>query len=361
MEEEILNPTVSPGISRRSFTFGAGLCVTGALTGIAAQPTAGGQEKTMHGPVRRRGTRKAEDDAQWVRPAQDSATDDLPDGSTGRISEYRGCDGTFIAAYLRRPKGAGPFPVVVVLHGGGVSPRGTYSMGRSNPLTTAFTAAGWAVLAIDFRQTAVPLSRPGGAVTAPPLPPIEWHDAMAAVEDARNLSFIDSRRIAVIAGSHGAYVMSHVVSRSDVQAGVLCSPAIFDFIELSRAIEAGSPAIDHIKDKVAEAEQRYGAKLEVVAQHPECYGYRTPMTEAADVRCPILIINGTNDTSSPVAVMESYRDKLLAAGKTVETFFPDNAPHGFYFGNPRPLHPQTDDAIRHAVEFIRRSFAKVKS
>jgi dipeptidyl aminopeptidase/acylaminoacyl peptidase len=148
-------------------------------------------------------------------------------------------------------------------------------MGQSNPLTTAFVAAGWAVLSIDFRETAVPLARPGGAVPFPTLAPIEWHDAIAATEDVRNLSFVDGRHIAVIAGSHGAYVMSHVVSRTNVQAAILCSPAIFDFIELSRAIDSGVPAIDHIKDKVAEAEQRYGAKMNIVAQNPECYGYET--------------------------------------------------------------------------------------
>jgi dipeptidyl aminopeptidase/acylaminoacyl peptidase len=332
--------------------------MTAALAGIAEPGISTAQDKTEAASPKHHGKKRAEDDAQWVRPAQGSEDENLPDGSVGRVSEYRGCDGTFIAAYLRRPKGSGPFPAVVVLHGGGVSPKGAYGMGRTNPLTTAFTAAGWAVLAIDFRQTTIPLARPGGAIPFPTLPPIEWHDGIAATEDARNLSFTDSSRIAVIAGSHGAYVMSHVVSRADIQAGVLCSPAIFDFIELSRAIETGAPAIDHIKDKVAEAEQRYGARLDVVAKNPECYGYETPMTEAAKVRCPILIINGRNDTSSPIAVMETYRDKLHAAGKTVETFFPDDAPHGFYFGNPKPLHPQTDDAIAHAVDFIRRSFAR---
>ena len=33
----------------------------------------------------------------------------------------------------------------------------------------------------------------------------------------------------------------------------------------------------------------------------------------------------------------------------------------FYFGNPKPLHPQTDDAVSHAVEFIRKSFARVRA
>lgn len=347
-------------ISRRSFNLVAGLCMTAAVTGFSESRAASDPQQPAQAPSRRRTRKTPEEDALWVRPAQGSEEQNLPDGSIGRVAEYRGCEGTFIAAYLRKPKGPGPFPIVVVLHGGGVSPKGAVSMGRENPLTTAFVAAKWAVLSIDFRETAVPLARPGGAITFPALSPIEWHDAIAATEDARNLSFVDSRRIAVIAGSHGAYVMSHVVSRADIQAAVLCSPAIFDFVELSRAIDAGVPAVDPVKNKVAEAEQRYGAKMDVVARNPECYGYETPMTEVAKVRCPILIINGRNDTSSPVVVMEVYRDKLRAAGKTVDTYFPDDAPHGFYFGNPKPLHPQTDDAISHAVDFIRSSFAQVR-
>lgn len=353
MKESIQN-----SISRRSFAAGASLCVTGAIAGLTSSLSPQVEAQTRIASPRGQGPKKPGEDSQWVRPAKDSEEENLPDGSTGRISEYRGCDGNFIAAYLRKPKGDGPFPIVVVLHGGGVSPKGTYSMGRSNPLTTAFIAEGWAVLAIDFRETAVPLARPGGAIVFPALSPIEWHDAIAATEDARSLSFTDSRRIAVIAGSHGAYVMSRVISRADIQAGVLCSPAIFDFIELSRAIDKDVEAIDHIKDKIAEAEQHYGAKMEVVAGNPKCYGYETPMTEVAQVRCPVLIINGRNDTSSPVIVMEVYRDKLRSLGKTVKFFFPDDAPHGFYFGNPKHLHPQTDDAITHAVDFIGRSFVR---
>jgi dipeptidyl aminopeptidase/acylaminoacyl peptidase len=309
--------------------------------------------------TRKQGPKKPSDDVLWVRPVKNSEEESFPDGSTGRVSEFRGCDGTFVAAYLRKPKGTGPFPIVVVLHGGGVSPRGAYEMGRKNPLPTSFIAAGLAVLSIDFRETAVPLSSPGGAITFPSLSPIEWHDAIAAVEDARHLSFVDGKRIAVIAGSHGGYVMSKVLSRADIQAGVLCSPAMFDFIELSKAIDQNIPAITHIKDKVAEAEQHYGAKMSVIAKNPECYGYESSMTEADKVRCPVLLINGRNDTSSPVVVMEVYRDKLRALGKTVETYFPDNAPHGFYFGLPKPLHPQTEEATSHAVDFIKRSFARV--
>lgn len=338
-------------INRRRFTAAAALTLTGALSGFKSAsaettlPLSAGVGDGGH-----------EEDEHWVRPAVGSEEEHLPDGSTGRVSEYRGCEGTYIAAYLRRPARPGRVPIVVLQHGGAVSPKAAYGMGRSNPLTAAFIAAGWAVLATDFVETKVPLARPGGAIPFPALCPIEWHDAIAAVEGVHQLSFVDHRRVAIMAGSHGAYVMSHAISRTNVQAAVLCSPAIFDFIELSRAINAGATTVEPVKNKVAEAEQRYGATMEVVAKNPKCYGYETPMMEAAEVRCPVLIINGRNDTSSPIHVMEVYRDKLRAAGKTVETFFPDNAPHGFYFGLPKHLTPQTDDAISHAVAFIRRSF-----
>ena len=48
--------------------------------------------------------------------------------------------------------------------------------------------------------------------------------------------------------------------------------------------------------------------------------------------------------------------RLRAAGKEVETYMPDNAPHGFYFGIPKPLHPETDEAVRRSVAFIRKHF-----
>ena len=60
----------------------------------------------------------------------------LSDGTSGRIVEIRGSDGTSLPAYLRTPAGPPPFAVVVVLHGGPADVEGTYSLGRTtNPPT----------------------------------------------------------------------------------------------------------------------------------------------------------------------------------------------------------------------------------
>jgi dipeptidyl aminopeptidase/acylaminoacyl peptidase len=272
--------------------------------------------------------------------------------------EFRGADGTtMIPAFVRHPKGSGPFPVVVILHGGAKSIEATYEMARSRPPAVDFVKNGWAVMTIDYRSTTVPLRFPGGAIVFPALPPIEINDTLAAIKAVRQIQFIDGTRVAVMGGSHGGYVMSKVISRADVRCGIICSPAIFDLIELSRALAKNVPMIETIKNKIAEGEQKYGAPMEEIARHPEAYGYDSAMNEAANVRGAVMIINGRNDTSSPPTVMDVWAEKLRAAGKEVETYMPADAPHGFYFGNPGVVRPETYEAAKRAVAFVAKHFA----
>ena len=95
--------------------------------------------------------------------------------------------------------------------------------------------------------------------------------------------------------------------------------------------------------------------MEAIARNPEAFGYESPINEAAKVRGAVMIINGRNDTSSPPSVMEVWAGKLRAAGKEVETFMPDDAPHGFYFGIPKPI-PNSDEAAKRALAFVQKHF-----
>src|SRR3954451_1768308 len=64
----------------------------------------------------------------------DGGWERLADGSLGGITEFRGAGGVAaIPAYLRRPAGPGPFPVVVMLHGGPHGKDVTVATGRSSP------------------------------------------------------------------------------------------------------------------------------------------------------------------------------------------------------------------------------------
>jgi endo-1,4-beta-xylanase len=269
----------------------------------------------------------------------------FPDGSTGQATEFHGVAGVAIPAYVRKPAGPGPFPVVVMLHGGRYGKAATEAMGRSMQSPTAdFIKAGWAVYSIDYR--------PAEKIA---IVPIEFDDTVEAVKTVRRLPFVDPAHIGLMGGSHGAQVLSRVISRVDAKGAILCAPAALDLIEVKKATARGEPVVPILGQMTADVEKQCGAKMEEIEKDPAKFGYSSAMTEAAQVRCPILIINGRNDDNSPVSVIDAYVEKLRAAGRQVETYLPENGPHGFYVGHPDI--PEAKEAARLAVAFFQQRFA----
>src|SRR5438477_8409146 len=129
--------------------------------------------------------------------ADDSAWERLPDGSLGQVTEFEGVGGVKIPAYIRKPAGDGPFPTVVMLHGGRYGKDATIGMGRGvrSPMAD-FLKEDWAIYSIDYRPSDKMLL------------PIEIDDSVLAVEAVKKLPFVDPRRVALRGGSHGANVSS---------------------------------------------------------------------------------------------------------------------------------------------------------
>ncbi len=298
--------------------------------------------------------------------ASEEPWENLPNGVLGQVADFEGAGGVRVAGYVRRPAGPGPFPLVIVLHGAGPTARAVRSddpqvllkmradealrasrvLGRaSNPPIPDFLAQGWAVYTIDYR--------PNPRYT---LDPLELEDTVVAVNKARAFAFVDPQRIAMFGGSHGGHVTARMASRVDLACTVLCAPAGLDLIALARQAEQGA-RIGGNQRLVRELEQRSGVKMAEIERHPEAYQYSSPFTEVANVRCPILLISGRNDLNAPLAVMDAYVDRLRAAGKEAETYHPDNGPHGFYVGLPRPI-PETAESTRRAVAFIKMHFER---
>jgi endo-1,4-beta-xylanase len=268
----------------------------------------------------------------------------LPDGSVGRETAFRGVDGLEIAAYIRKPNGPGPFPVIVWMHGGRDSKQATMALGRSQQVPVEnLVKAGWAVYAADYRPS------PEIAINA-----IEFDDTVETVKAARRLDFADPQRVGYMGQSHGGQVGSRVVSRVDLSGAVLCAPAAMDLVEVKKAIQNGEKLVPILSKLIGDMEKKYGAPAEEIEKNPAKYGYTSALTEAAGVRCPLLIMNGRNDDNSPSSMIASYVQKLRAAGKEVETYEPADGPHGFYFG--RPEIPETQEAAKRAVAFFKKCF-----
>jgi dipeptidyl aminopeptidase/acylaminoacyl peptidase len=276
-----------------------------------------------------------------------AAADDwekLPDGSLGQETEFHGVDGIAIPAYTRKPAGPGPFAIVILAHGGRYGKAPTMGLGRSPKGPTAdFIKAGWAIYSIDYR--------PAEGIS---LPPIEYDDTVEAVKAVRKLPYVDPTRVGYMGGSHGAQVGARVVSRIDLSGAILCAPAAMDLIEDKKAIQRGEKLVQILSKLIGDMEKQYGASAEEIDKDRKKYGYHSPIDDVAQVRCPLLIINGLADDNSPPSIVDIYVKKLRAAGKKVDTYEPVNMPHGFYFG--RPEGPEYLESTRRAVEFLKKQF-----
>jgi dienelactone hydrolase len=198
------------------------------------------------------------------------------------------------------------------MHGRKDSKQATVNMGRGQGLPIGeFARQGWVIYSADYR--------PGGAFTK-----VDYEDTVKAVQAARALPFVDPKRVGYSGQSHGANVGTRVVSRIDLSGAVLMAPAAMDFIEVKKAITAGVKLVPILSKLVADHEKKYGAPMEEIEKDPAKYGYNSGITEAAGVRCPLLIENARDDDNSPPSVIAAYVKALRAAGKQVETYEPDH-------------------------------------
>lgn len=296
----------------------------------------------------------------------DNPWEKLPDGTLGRLENFDGVSGVKIAGYVRKPAGEGPFPIVIILHGSGPIARKVQAdmeeakrekmaveaaragkvMGRStHPPIPEFLAQGWAVYTIDYRPNPRYM-----------IDPLEFEDTVIAVNKAKAFAFVDSKRVAMFGGSHGGHVTGRMLSRVELCCAVLCAPAGLDLLELSHLAEKGV-SIGGNRGLIRQLETRTGVKMHEIEKNPEAYHYSSLLTEAAEVRCPLLLISGCNDPNAPRPLMDLYVGKLRAAGKKAETYHPENGPHGFYVGLPQTI-PETAESTRRAVEFIKEWFEK---
>lgn len=302
-------------------------------------------------------------------PVVDQKWENLPNGVLGQPAEFEGIDGVKIAGYVRKPAGDGPFPLVIVLHGSGPIARpasadneparaekaaqeaaqASAALGRaSHPPIPDFLAQGWAVYYIDYRPN--PRYK---------IDPLEFDDTVIAFNKARTFPFVDPKRIAMYGGSHGGHVTARMASRVSLCCALPCAPAGIDLIALFHLTEEGVP-IGGNQGLIREMESRSRVKMAEIEKHPETYHYSSLLTEASQVKCPMFLISGKNDPNAPLPVIEAYADALRAAGKEVETYHPDNGPHGFETALPHHI-PETDEATRQTIVFLKKHFERANA
>ena len=232
-------------------------------------------------------------------------------------------DGNRGEGFLRKPPGPGPFPAVVLIHGGIV--RWPSQRLRDYALGTwpsRFLAAGYVVAAITYRSRDVD-----------PQSPDALNDALGAIDYLRSLPYVDGRSI-VVNGTSGGGDLALWVAASTALAGIVAEePASSIFMGMIT------------KQTPTKGERFTPEDAMVIHANPAKFftpEYRKLAQERiAPINCPILIVQGEETSRLNVFNRETLIPELKAAKKTLEIKSYGGEPHSFAFYSsaartPRP-------------------------
>jgi acetyl esterase/lipase len=202
---------------------------------------------------------------------------------------------------LRLPKGTGPHPVVVLIHGG--CWRAEYDITHSAPLATALRDEGYAVWAIEYRRVGSP---DGGW-------PGTFQDVRTSIEHLRAIAAehrLDLSRVVVAGHSAGGQLALWSAARGNPQLvrGVVSIAGITDLEAYASRTGCGSAVVPLMGGTAAEVADRYAAA--------------SPVRNVPSINVQAII--GTADTIVP----RTQADALVAAyGRRVTLRVVEGAGH----------------------------------
>jgi acetyl esterase/lipase len=176
---------------------------------------------------------------------------------------------------LSLPDGPGPFPVAVLLHGGGW--QGRYTLALMAELAADLAGLGWAAWNLEYRCVGA-----GGGWPAP------FDDALAGIDHLAAVDApLDLARVAAIGHSAGGTLALHAAAAG--RAG---------------AVVAQAPVSDLIgrEDREGILRAMMGG---TAAELPERYAAHSPLARAP-LGVPTLLVHGGGDETVPLAMSEAY-------------------------------------------------------
>ncbi len=277
----------------------------------------------------------------------------LPDGSVGRDLFVPTRDGLFVYGYVRKMAGNGPFPGVILVHGGlGGSWKGSRGLATNTSVADALIREGYAVLGMDYRAN-------------------DWlreaEDIVSGYEFFRRLPYVQDDAVAMIGGSHGAKLALEIVTRMDLPAAVYCA-GFHSLSDIPKHVQGKGAKVFNTptpsgrqrpgRQAVAELTEQLGGTPE---EKPKAWAEQDLIPRLGNVNTPLLIVHGRKDLLAPFEFSEELVAELETLRKPFETYFPDNGPHGFYWGiNAQPggdeiyQQAETDNFVRRTIAFLNK-------
>ena len=210
------------------------------------------------------------------------------------------------------PAGAGPYGVVVLVHGGGweAGDRVTYIA----PMLALVAARKLAWVSIDYRLTPVVANSEQVADVKSALAYLRSH--------ARELR-LDAARMALVGESASGQLVAHVAASEPTLAGVVSFYGVYDLEAM--AGDPGNPrSLARRLFGVTTLDEKARATLRAYS----------PVRHASKAAPPMLLLAGTADRL--VEQQRTYAAALQGAGARVDVFELDGATHGMESWNEEP-------------------------
>jgi dipeptidyl aminopeptidase/acylaminoacyl peptidase len=243
-----------------------------------------------------------------------------------------------IPCFIYRPRNAkAPYPALLYPHGG--------PEGQSRP---AFTAPAMHQLALIDAGIALVVPNIHGstgygrswqAAIHKDWGGIDLRDLRAVTEWMTKQRDFDQKRLAVYGGSYGGFATLLCVTQiPDVWR---CAVDVFGVANLVTMLENAQPNW-----------RRFLARwIGELPQDRDRLAERSPITHIGNVKCPMLILQGSNDPRVPQGESDQVVAKLRGLGRRVEyVVYPDEG-HGF------TKKKNADDAYGRIIDFLTRELA----
>lgn len=221
-------------------------------------------------------------------------------------------------------------PLLVWLHGG---PHWRVTDSLRSYDAEAFAAEGWAVFLPQYRGSSG-YGEPYQLAIRGDLGGAEARDVLAGVDEVGRLGLADLERMAVGGASYGGYLTNWLLATTKrFKAGVSMA-GIFDLGQDFSTSEFGSWEVHYLGGTPWEK--------------PALYRERSPLTYAAQITAPLLILHGLEDDNTFVTNGKGLYRALSTLGRTVEFVVYPREGHGL----SEPAH-RLDEAQR-TLEWLGR-------
>lgn len=228
----------------------------------------------------------------------------VPDARPFQSWHFENPHGQRVHGFLVTPEGDGPFPVLMLVHGGPT----WLDMDRWHPEAQAYVDAGFAVAMVNYRGS-IGYGREWRDALIGDIGGPELEDVNAGLDDLVSRGIADPERAVIGGHSWGGYVtLLELGKHPDLW---LCGVAGVPVGDYEAGYEELSPLLQAYDRALLGGEPK---------DVPELMRDRNPINFVDEVRVPVYFLIGRNDSRCPYGQAMAYVDKLAARGHPHEVY-----------------------------------------